>query len=377
MAGYIYILTDGINTKIGITISLDKRLSAYNTHNPNFYQYKIYDCQIEEAKKIESAIKLYFKDAITGSGKEWFTVPPERIDKIVSAFLERPIEEILTPAMHGVRLSVQGAEQLNAISGAVERQTRAFKRPHTAQDVSQANKLDSDLIDAKNKMAEIFSSSFKLGVPEHRLPDDIVHKDSLGVDIYECAKEFQDVYKAVQQNFVRLPYDDHTVRFYHLFNLASGSQVAVCSSIVSMPYLKAVEGKFPVIVEAASRFGFYAFKYDDWSWHAPGSTALILFMQKTPIKKRIVMWEKSFRRWVLERSKLLEQERTTNQKEHEILLKTIHDVCYDSTFPLDVQSAEDLYRKYLGIFFYIEPASEHFMKESYDFLFDKWKCGFN
>ena len=60
MAAYIYILTDGANTKIGTTISLDKRLSAYNTHNPNFYNYKTYECPtIEEARKIESVIKLY------------------------------------------------------------------------------------------------------------------------------------------------------------------------------------------------------------------------------------------------------------------------------------------------------------------------------
>ena len=30
MSGYIYILTDGINTKIGITVDFDKRMSSYN-----------------------------------------------------------------------------------------------------------------------------------------------------------------------------------------------------------------------------------------------------------------------------------------------------------------------------------------------------------
>lgn len=67
MSGHIYILTDGINTKIGITISLDKRMSSYNTHNPNFYTYKVYDCDIEEAKKVEAVIKTYFKDRIKGT----------------------------------------------------------------------------------------------------------------------------------------------------------------------------------------------------------------------------------------------------------------------------------------------------------------------
>jgi hypothetical protein len=358
MSGHIYILTDGINTKIGITISLDKRLSAYNTHNPNFYQYKVYDCEIDIAKKIEAVIKIYFKEQITGSGKEWFAVPPEQIDRIVAVFLEKPVEEILTPAMHGVRLSKQGAEQLQAIETTLGKsEGRNNKNSH----------------EQKDKMAEIFASTFKLGIPENRLPEDIVHKDNLCVDIYQCAKNLHEVEKALNQNYVRLPYEDHTIRFYHLVKLVTGSYIALCSSIVFMPYLKAVEDKFSEIVEVANRYGLYAFQDHEWSCHAPGNSGLILCMQKTPIQKRLGMWENSFRKWVIERSKLLEQERIGNQEAHEIMTKTIFDICHDSTFPLHVQSVEGLYNDYLKPFFRIEFDGEHFMQETYDFLFDKWK----
>lgn len=358
MSGHIYILTDGINTKIGITISLDKRLSAYNTHNPNFYQYKVYDCEIDAAKKIEAVIKLYFKEQITGLGKEWFAVPPEQIDRIVAVFLEKPVEEILTPAMHGVRLSNQGAEQLQAIEKTLSK-SEGWNNTNTHEQ--------------KDKVAEIFASTFKLGIPEHRLPEDIVHKDNLCVDIYQCAKNSHEVEKALNHNYVRLPYEDHTIRFYHLVKLATGSYIAICSSKVSMPYLKAVEGKFTEIVEVANRYGLYAFQYDKWSWYAPDNSGLILCMQKTPIQKRLGMWENSFRKWVIERSKLLEQERISNQEAHEIMTKTIHYICGDSTFPLHVQSAEELYNDYLEPFFRIKFDGEHFRQETYEFLFDKWK----
>lgn len=366
-------MTDGINTKIGITISLDKRLSAYNTHNPNFYQYKVYDCEIDVAKKVEAVIKLYFKEQITGSGKEWFAVPPEQIDRIVAVFLDKPVEEILTPAMHGVATTSEFYQLQQKVCDALTKQSKEFKRPETNEEMNQAKKRDSEVMEAKRAVAEHFASTFKLGIPEHRLPANIVLKDNLCVDIYQCAKESYEVEKALKDNYVRLPYEDHTIRFYHLVKLATGSYIAICSSEVSMPYLKAVEGKFSEIVEVANRYGLYAFQYDEWSWYAPDNSGLILYMQKTPIQKKLGMWENSFRKWVIERSKLLEQERIGNQEAHEIMTKTIYDICRDSIFPLHVQSAEELYNDYLEPFFRIEFDGEHFMQETYEFLFDKWK----
>lgn len=358
MSGHIYILTDGINTKIGITISLDKRLSAYNTHNPNFYQYKVYDCEIEEAKKIEAVVKLYFKEQLSGSSKEWFAVPPEQIDKIVAVFLEKPVEDFLSPAMHGVRLSNEGNQKIEAVDTALGK-TKGWN--------------DETTYKKKDEMAELFAKTFKLGIPEHRLPDDIVQKSNLCVDIYECQKQSRDVESALKQNFVQLPYDDHKVRFYHLVKLATGSYIAICSAVASMPYLEAVEGNFNKIVEEANKLGLYVFQYDDWSWYAPGKSGLILYMQKTPIQKRLSLWENSFKKWVMERSKILEQEKIGNKEEHEILIKTIEDICHDSSFPLHVKSAEDLYNDYLEPFFYIGWNTQHFMQEAYEYLFSKWK----
>lgn len=356
MSGHIYILTDGVNTKIGITVSLDKRMSSYNTHNPNFYNYKTYACDIEEAKKIESVIKLYFKDRLTGISKEWFEVNPEEINSIVLAFLQKPVEEAITPAMHGIRLPEKGYELKEKILEAVK--DKKIKA--------------EEFYGRKESFMEFFASSYKLGIPSHRLPQDIVLKDGLGVDLGSCDKGSSVAREGIKSGYVKLPYDDHVQEFYHLVKLASGSFVAICTSKVSMPYLKAIEGKKNEIIEAASQAGLYAFFLHDWSWHYPNETGLILYVQKTPVHTRIGNFENSLRKWVIERSKLLEQEKFEDK---ETLEKTIYDLSRDDTFPLDVKSCEELYKNYMGPFwgYWWESEDPHFMKDAYSFIFDKWK----
>lgn len=358
MSGHIYILTDGINTKIGITISLDKRMSSYNTHNPNFYTYKTYSCAIEEAKKIEAVIKLYFKDRLSGSSKEWFNVQPDEINSVVLAFLEKPAEEAITPAMHGVRLPEQGYILKEKILEAVN---------------DKDNKISADeFYGRKEAFMDLFASTYKLGLPKHRLPEDIVLTDGLAVDLQHCDRSSSVARKGVEHNYVQLPYDDHSQNFYHLVKLASGSFVAVCTSRVSMPYLKAIDGKKNEIMEAARKAGFYAFFLEDeWSWHYPEETAVILYMQKTPVASRMKRWEKSLRKWVIERAKLLEQE-TFGDKD--TLEKAIGDLSHDNTFPLDASSCKELYENYIGPFwgYWWDSEDPHFMKDAYAFLFDKW-----
>lgn len=363
MSGHIYILVDGLSTKIGITEqSLEKRLASYKTHNPNYYFYKSYECSIVEAKRIEGLVKAFFKEKIVGTGKEWFSVQPEEISKIVSTLLETTTEDNLTPAMHGMRLPQEVHKQKDEVLKALTK---------------SGGWNNADTYKQKEKMAELFASAFQLGIPEHRLPSAIVLKDGLNVDIYECDKHSELAQKGICKNYIQVPYDDHTYNFYHLVKLATGNYVAICTSRVSMPYLKAIEGKFPEILDVVSSLGWYAFQYDDWSWHSPENTGLVLFMQKTPIQKRLNLWEGSFRKWVIERSKLLEQDRFDSQDDYEDYKKTIEDISYETTFPLHVQSVKELYdcymQPYWGYSYDDGEEDKHFMMKSYEMLFDKWK----
>lgn len=362
MSGHIYILTDGVNTKIGITTSLEKRLSSYSTHNPNFYTFKVYEtAEIDEAKKIEAVVKLYFREKLTGSGKEWFAVPPEQIDRIVTVFLEPTSEEVITPAMHGLRPPKELGDRLQKVGDALK---------------SRKGYQSNDSYLAKERVAELFASSFKLGIPQHRVPEGVVKQDTLTPDLNNSNNGDERLRKAVQTNLVQIPYDDHTFNFYHLVKLASGSYVAIGTAKVSMPYLKAVEGKRAEIRAAASVFGWYAFDYDEWSWHAPDETGLILFTQKTPVQSRTSHWQNSFRKWVIERSKLLTQT-SGSATELDILVKTVGDICDDSTFPLHVKTAHQLYDEYLEPFFGIAWNDEplHFMQATYERLFERWAVG--
>ncbi|WP_296494512.1 GIY-YIG nuclease family protein [Rhodoferax sp.] len=143
MNGHIYILVDGLSTKIGITEqSLEKRLASYKTHNPNYYFYKSYECPIDEAKRIEGLIKGFFKSKIVGTGREWFSVQPEEINRIVSSLLEVPTNENLTPAMHGVRISPEVHKQREEVLKAL---------------IKSEGLNDDETYKQKDRMAELFA----------------------------------------------------------------------------------------------------------------------------------------------------------------------------------------------------------------------------
>jgi hypothetical protein len=354
MSGHLYILTDGVNTKIGITTDLSKRLSSYKTHNPNFQQFKVYACEIDEAKRVEGVIKQAFKDKLSSSSKEWFSVNPEVIDRYVSVLLITPTQDNITPAMHGVRFTSEAGEIKNKILQALK------AKGGFADDANQH----------KDILAECFANRFGLGIPYHKLPDDLVIKDGLGVDINNCDTESKLAQEGVSSNHVHISYDDHTDNFYHLVKLASGHFIAVCTAKVSMPYLKAIKGKDEEIIDAASAVGWYATFHHDWSWYYPDESGLILFQKKTPVPIILKQWDSSFRKWVVERSVLLKQEKTSNRDN---LIKCIEDISYDNTFPLDIQSYDELCDKYLEPYWGYNKDDDFFLKESYSLLIEKWR----
>lgn len=296
MTGHIYILTDGINTKIGITIDLDKRMSSYRTHNPNFQTFKIYPCDIEEAKRIETVIKQIFKDKLSSSAKEWFAVRPETINRYVSVMLEKATETDVTPAMHGVRLTNEAFELKAKILNALAKHKGHSDGTHAFKDA----------------MAELFASRFGLGIPAHKLPEDIVSRDALGVDIAHCDQKAPLAIKGVRENYVQMPNDDHSENFYHLVRLASGHYIAVCTARVSMPYLERIDGKKEEIIAAAKQVGWYATFHHDWSWYYPDKSGLVIFQKKTPVQKLLSQWDSSFQKWVIERAEILKQENYPN-----------------------------------------------------------------
>lgn len=361
--GHIYILTDGSNTKIGITTSFDTRMASYKTHNATASLYKQYQCPIDEAKRIESTIKSVFKANITGQGKEWFAVPAETIDRYVSNLLEKPNQPAITPSMHGVRLTEKADCLLDEI-------TKLLNHPN----IEERRKAEAK----KEEMAETFATAFGLGIPRHKLPDSsqIVIRQGLAVDMAYCADPYESdrVRNGVKKGLVSIPYDDHGYPSYHLVRLDTGHYVAICTAYLSMPYLPAIDKpeKVREMVNAANEIGWFCTMHQQWSWHSPQNTGLVLYQPKTPAVNIVNAWNGSFRKWVIERQELLKLEPYAEPGDLE---KRIEDIAWDKTFPMDVQSFEELCERYLDVYWHIRPGLEDngWMEEPFRLLFEKWQ----
>jgi hypothetical protein len=109
----------------------------------------------------------------------------------------------------------------------------------------------------------------------------------------------------------------------------------------------------------AKELGLWATFHHDWSWWYPTKTALILWQPKTSVSQLMTRWDKSFRKWVMERREVL---RFEDHRDADALLKAIEDVCDDKHFPLEFKNYEDLQEMYLGPFWHFlsdEQLAEH------------------
>jgi hypothetical protein len=353
MSGHIYVLTDGTNTKIGITTDFDKRMSSYRTHNPNFQCVKSYPCDISQAKRVESAIKHSFKDKLSGPSKEWFSVSADVIVQFVSALLEKPVSSSIRPSMHGVKLTDRAHDVQQKILKLVNEGKKSLA--------------------SKEEFAELFATAFDLGIPAHKLPDNVLKREAMGVDMAHSAHPAKS--RRVTQNIagtqVTMPNDDHVWPFYHLLKLATGHYIAICTARASMPYLERIDtpDKQLEMVDRASEVGWYCTIHNDWSWHSPDKTGLVLYEPKTPVVAKLRQFDGSFRLWVIERQELLKFSAFPDQ---ETLAKALEDIAHDNTFPLGVQSYQEFCESYLEPVWTIT-GDEFFAKDAYEFLFAKWK----
>jgi hypothetical protein len=141
-----------------------------------------------------------------------------------------------------------------------------------------------------------------------------------------------------------------------------------------MPY-RGVLRPMPEIVHNAEACGLRVFRHDKWSWHSPDKswnyptardTALLLYLQKTPIEDRLKAWDGSFRKWVVENAKALEIETG--------YIDQIRDVAHDSTFPLRVASWDALHSGYIAKFYGWEAADDASdLRTEYETLFRLWR----
>lgn len=360
MTAHIYIIKDGDKTKIGKSTNMARRLPAYKTHNPNHEVFKTYPCSAEQAHSIELFVKQKYKDRLAGQGKEWFSVPAAEIDNLVCSLME-PSEGMADamPSLHGVKLTFDAQELLDKILQAVVKGEKS--RP------------------MKERFAEMFGKAFGLGTPLHKLPEDLLAREYMFVDLNHSASSLES--KLVMDAVTKVPsfpHSDHCWYFFHLLKLSSGHALAVCTAEVSMPYLEDMRGNAErETFNHAKELGLWATFHNDWSWWYPSKTAMILWQRKTPVSQLQMLWEKSFRKWVMEHREVL---RFEDYKDSDALQRAIEDVCDDKHFPLEFMSYEDLQEKYLGPFLHFLSDAQMADHEYEDdralamkFLVDKWR----
>lgn len=400
MASHIYIIQDGCNSKIGITTDLEKRIASYKTHNPNFRLVRAFETDTTEARRIERAIVAAFKDKAAGEGKEWFTVEPETMERCVLAFMPRNGGDSLPPTMHEIPLTPEARKTWATIRNAIEMSgteaaTKDARRLWQLQmewnerfgsDSAKAEtpaarkaKAEIDALDtrlgamsdakraSKERMMELFADATQLGLPTHQIPGGTVRTGRLGIDWDHCNRDSEIVYRVVRGDF-RLPLDDHTEGFFHLSRMASGHWSAVGTARVSMPYLPRLDDRdaWEAVAAAAENLGWLCSMHDEWSWHFPGKTGLILYQPKTPVQTLLQQWDNSFRKWAVERSKVL----LMNARGDKDFAKVLDDLAHDETFPLTVCSWDELLETYFDRYWGNDMPDS--FKAAYRTLWEKW-----
>lgn len=331
-------------------------MASYKTHNAVAKPFKHYPCEMTEAKRIEKAVIAHFEVKPSGEGREWFAVTPEAMEAVVVRLLGISTTEAVVPALHGVALTETAYALLEEIKLAL-----GGTNPETREKAYEKQK----------EVAEIFAKSFDLGIPEHGLPELLVRKDKLAPDWTQLEPPYsQQLYEMVRNNHLAMPNDDHVRRFFRLARLASGHHVAFCTAKVSMPYLPRIASPEEIkkMSVTAASLGWFCTIHNDWSWHYPGETGLVLYQAKMPIEARMRQFNSSFRKWVIERQKILKMETFDDP---DLLQKAIDDITHDVTFPLEVATYDELAQQYLEPFFCI-PGEDFFAKSAHQFLFDKW-----
>jgi hypothetical protein len=399
MTSHIYIITDGRNTKIGITTDLGKRVAAYKTHNPNFRLFRTFEADLKEAKWIEKVIIGAFKDDAVGEGKEWFAVGPETVERYVSVLMSKPAGAEVLPSMHDIPLTSEAYTLQEAIRkdiddagrrGAYDNGRRLWELRRVFSELGStfgkaespaARRIEKEIEalsaklevadrDArlnKERLSELFADRVGLGMPSHKVPDGTIRVGGMSVDWEHCSPDSEIVRSAVRGDF-RMPLDDHTEQFCHMSRLASGHWAALWTARVSMPYLPKLAGReaWEEISAAAESMGWRCSIHDEWSWHSPGETGLVLYQRKTPVRAFIEQWEGSFRKWAVERRKAL----IMDAKGDKAFAKVLDDLADDSTFPLAVRSWDELLETYFDRYWKFEMPDE--LKYAYRALLEKW-----
>lgn len=87
---YLYILSSGEFTKIGVTENFQNRFSSYRRHNPGISKVKVYHCDTPStALQVERFVVDNLKKFSVGYAKEWFNCPSLHVIDCIQELLKK------------------------------------------------------------------------------------------------------------------------------------------------------------------------------------------------------------------------------------------------------------------------------------------------
>ncbi len=379
-SAYLYVVTDGNVSKIGVTEqALEKRISAYKTHNPNAHLFANYQfASIEQARRIEVIVRRRFASQQVAAGKEWFSVSPAQL----AAYA---LEQFNPASQHYVTNSAliqssQPTPQFLALQdelAALQRVAPIASNSPTTTDAKRRDRITA----IKNECKVLFGSHFHIGAPEqqivlekltayrdHPAPDMIALKGEklLGSDLARAC--------VMQPSKLRFPAQDHECYFWQLHPLASGVSVPFVHTAIVMPYVEHLaRDELAALADESKRFaraiGWTFVDHSEWSWYAPGSTALFAYQMQTGAHRIQKEFSTSLRRFVIEQYAALDT-RHCDLNEFE---KVLSDLAADRTFPYWIRTYEELIDTYLGPIWGRSLDDDDDTARAYLTLFEEWQ----
>ncbi|WP_371435191.1 hypothetical protein [Polaromonas sp.] len=191
----------------------------------------------------------------------------------------------------------------------------------------------------KRNCVEVFANTFSLGHIEDRYNKAVKVTWNTGVDHGSCLPNWGAIVNAAHKSWIDFPGTDHEHRFCQNLPLLNGQIAQYRSAVVSMPY-KDAKLDMDRITSMAGSIGWTCSVQEEWSWHAPGQTTLLLFKRTTPHDMTLQAWQKSFKRWMVEnRARLMKSAGGTRRK-------VISDIVDCKHLPLDLVDFEDCRERY-------------------------------
>lgn len=317
----LYIIESGANCKIGVTANLDRRLTGFATHNPDFRVAHTLTLPDEQtARRVETAVRKQLSSSQVGEGREWFAVPTQTM---LGAVLQA-----LCPIPPAASIGLQHVELTD--------------RAHVLREQLAA----SPTPELRATFAQHFAEVFGVGV--HRSVIDMLEPRPrrIGPGVDHSAAIAGQCHVNADRRSVDFPGQDHVQYFYDLLPLAGGSHVAYCTAVASMPYRDRGTGLLPELqrsIAYAAGIGWTCTVHPEWTWRHP-ETRLVLYQRSQSRAQLRLQWEHSLQKWLNEHEKWVESD----------LMRIgmlpyatwVSDIAMDQHLPLDVTTEQAFMERY-------------------------------